>query len=144
MQIFRRWTTFNKTTFPRIQKNMDMAGGWELKFTFYFMERTHEQLHLVKLSSVHRKVMDISTSFIWIIIFFGGALFLFFVGFYRTPLLRIPEASGLFPVRIPAMTEVCRRLLRPVPETGGVWSQAWLPTLSSVVFPVHHSQLLGL
>jgi hypothetical protein len=38
---------------------------------FYFMERTHEPLHLDRLSSVHWKIMDITTSFIWIIIFFN-------------------------------------------------------------------------
>jgi hypothetical protein len=47
---------------------MNMAGSW--KFTFYFIERTHEPLHLDKLSFVNWKVMDIPTTFIWIIIFF--------------------------------------------------------------------------
>jgi hypothetical protein len=32
----------------RKTKNMYMAGGRKLKFTFYFMERTHELLHLDK------------------------------------------------------------------------------------------------
>jgi hypothetical protein len=36
------------------------------------METTHELLHLYKLSFVHWKIMDIPTSFIWII-FFDGA-----------------------------------------------------------------------
>jgi hypothetical protein len=43
-QIFRGWTTFNKSTFARIQ-NMNMADSWKLKFTFYFMERSYELLH---------------------------------------------------------------------------------------------------
>jgi hypothetical protein len=37
------------------------------------METAHEPLHLDKLSLVQWKIMDISTNFIWIIIFFGGA-----------------------------------------------------------------------
>jgi hypothetical protein len=37
------------------------------------MERTNELLHYDKLSCVHRKIMDIPTSFIWIIILFDGA-----------------------------------------------------------------------
>jgi hypothetical protein len=53
----------------RQSKNMNMAGSWT--FTFYFMERTHEPLHLDRLSYVHWKIMDITTSFIWIIIFFN-------------------------------------------------------------------------
>jgi hypothetical protein len=52
---------------------MNMAGRWVLKFTFYFMERTHETLHLVKWSFVHWKIMNMPTSFIWIIIFFDWA-----------------------------------------------------------------------
>jgi hypothetical protein len=57
-------------TLLRESKSTNIAGGWKLKFTFYFMERTHEPLHLVKWSFVHGKVMDIPTSFIWIFIFF--------------------------------------------------------------------------
>jgi hypothetical protein len=49
-----------------------MAGGWKLQFTFYFMKRTHEPLHLVKWNFVHWKIMDIPISFSWIIIFFDG------------------------------------------------------------------------
>jgi hypothetical protein len=52
----------------RESKNMNMVGSLKLKFTFYFMERTHEPLHLVKRSFVHWKIMDIPTSFIWNII----------------------------------------------------------------------------
>jgi hypothetical protein len=37
------------------------------------MDRTHDPLHLAKWSFVHWKMMDIHTSFIWIIIFFDGA-----------------------------------------------------------------------
>jgi hypothetical protein len=55
-----------KTIFVRIQ-NTNMVGSWKLKFTFYFMERTHKLLHLYKWSFVHWKIMDIHTSFIWII-----------------------------------------------------------------------------
>jgi hypothetical protein len=51
-----------------------MAGGWKFKYTFYFMKGIHETLHLDKLSFLHWKFMDIPTSFIWIIIFFDGAL----------------------------------------------------------------------
>jgi hypothetical protein len=56
-------------------KNMNMAGSWKLKFTFYFMERTHEPLLLQsdKLSYVQWKIMHIPTSFIWLIIVFGEA-----------------------------------------------------------------------
>jgi hypothetical protein len=58
-----------------------MAGCWKLKFTSYFMEATHEPLHWDKRSLVLWNIMDIPTSFIWIIIFFDqvfeyGALFL--------------------------------------------------------------------
>jgi hypothetical protein len=54
-------------------KNTNMAGGWMLKFTSYFMERTKEPLQLDKWSFVHWKIMDIPTNFIWIIIFFDSA-----------------------------------------------------------------------
>jgi hypothetical protein len=59
----------------RESKNMNMAGGWKLKFTFYFMYRTLEQLLLVKWSAVHWNIMVIGLpySFIWIIIFLDGA-----------------------------------------------------------------------
>jgi hypothetical protein len=55
-------------------KNTNMAGNGKLKFKFNFMERTHEPLHLVKWNFVHWKIVDIPTSFIWIIIFFDRAL----------------------------------------------------------------------
>jgi hypothetical protein len=54
-------------------KNMNLAGSWMLKFAFCFMERTNEPLHLDKWTLVHWKIMDMPTSFIWIIIFFDGA-----------------------------------------------------------------------
>jgi hypothetical protein len=44
-----------------------------LKFTCYFMERTHETLHLDKLRFVHLNVINIPTSFILTIIFFDLA-----------------------------------------------------------------------
>jgi hypothetical protein len=37
------------------------------------MEINNELLHLNKLSFLHRKIIDIPTSFIWIVIFFSGA-----------------------------------------------------------------------
>jgi hypothetical protein len=49
-----------------------MVVGWNLKFTFYFMETAHEPLLLEKWNFVQWKIMDIPTSFIWNIIFFGG------------------------------------------------------------------------
>jgi hypothetical protein len=54
-------------------KNTNMAGNWNVKLTFYFIEVAHEPLYLDKLSLVQRKIMDIPTSFIWTIIFVGGA-----------------------------------------------------------------------
>jgi hypothetical protein len=39
-QTFWGWTTFNKTTFARIQK-YEHGGRWMPKFMFYFMETTH-------------------------------------------------------------------------------------------------------
>jgi hypothetical protein len=57
----------------RKSKNMNMAGGWKLKCTFDFMERTHKPFHLVGWSFSGRKIMDIPTSFIWFIIFFDEA-----------------------------------------------------------------------
>jgi hypothetical protein len=36
------------------------------------MERTHEPLHLDKLSFVHCKIMDIPTSFLFIVLFDGA------------------------------------------------------------------------
>jgi hypothetical protein len=57
----------------RESKNTNIAGGWHLKFKFCFMERRLEPLHFEKLSFVHWKIMDIPTSLIRIISFFGGA-----------------------------------------------------------------------
>jgi hypothetical protein len=37
------------------------------------MEKTHEPLHLDKLSFERWKIIDIPTSFVWIIIFYDGA-----------------------------------------------------------------------
>jgi hypothetical protein len=51
-----------------------MAGGWKLQLTCCFMATTHEPLHLHKRSFAKRKIMDIPISFIWIIIFFNGAI----------------------------------------------------------------------
>jgi hypothetical protein len=48
-----------------------MAGGWYLKLTLRFVA-THDPLHLDKRSFLQWKIMDINTSFIWIIIFFNG------------------------------------------------------------------------
>jgi hypothetical protein len=58
--------------FLRQTKNTNMAGSWNLKFTFCFMKTTHEPLNVDKWSLKLWKIMDIPTSFIWIIIFFGG------------------------------------------------------------------------
>jgi hypothetical protein len=58
--------------FLRKTKNTNMAGCWYLKVMFCFMTTTHEPLHLDKRSSVKWKIMDIFTSFIWIIIFSNG------------------------------------------------------------------------
>jgi hypothetical protein len=69
----RGWTNLIRPLL-RKSKSMDMAGGWKLKFALYFMEKTHEPLHLDKWSFVHWRITNIPTSFIWIIIFFHGAL----------------------------------------------------------------------
>jgi hypothetical protein len=59
------------TSLLRESKNANVAGGWTLKFTFYFVEKTHEPLHLrhTKLCTT-LKIMDTPTGFIWIIISF--------------------------------------------------------------------------
>jgi hypothetical protein len=57
-------------------KNTNMAGCWRFKYIFYFMETTHEPLHLRHMKFVHWKIMDIPVSFIWIIIFFYGAFWI--------------------------------------------------------------------
>jgi hypothetical protein len=61
------------TSLLQESKNMNVASCSNLKFIFYFMETTHEPLHLLKWSFVHWKIMAISTSLIWIVIFFHGA-----------------------------------------------------------------------
>jgi hypothetical protein len=49
----------------RESKNVNITGGWKLTFSFYFMNRTHEPLHLDKWSFVvYWKIMNITTSFI--------------------------------------------------------------------------------
>jgi hypothetical protein len=53
-------------------KNTNMVVGWNLKFTFYFMETAHELLLLEKWNFVQWKIMDIPTSFILNLIFFAG------------------------------------------------------------------------
>jgi hypothetical protein len=41
------------------EKQIENTGGWNLKFTFYFMETILEPLHVAKWSFVQIKVMDI-------------------------------------------------------------------------------------
>jgi hypothetical protein len=55
-------------TFLWKTKNMNMAGSWYLKSVFYFMVTTYEPLHLDERSFVQWKMVDIPTSFVWIII----------------------------------------------------------------------------
>jgi hypothetical protein len=43
-----------------------------LKFIVCFVETTHEPFHLDKWTLVYKKIMDIPTSFIWIIILFDA------------------------------------------------------------------------
>jgi hypothetical protein len=57
----------------RNTKNTNMAGDWNLKFTFYFLQTTHEPLHSDKWSFVQSTIMDIPTGFIWTIVFVGEA-----------------------------------------------------------------------
>jgi hypothetical protein len=52
--------------------NTNMAASWMLKFIVYFVGTTHEPLHLAKWTVVLGKVMDVPTSFIWIIILFDA------------------------------------------------------------------------
>jgi hypothetical protein len=47
----------------RNPKNTNMMGGLNVKFTFYFMEKTHKPLHLDKRSLVQWKITDMATSF---------------------------------------------------------------------------------
>jgi hypothetical protein len=62
------------TSLLQDSKNMNVASCSNLKIIFYFMETTHELLHLVKWSFLLLKIMNMPTSFIWIIILFeyGG------------------------------------------------------------------------
>jgi hypothetical protein len=67
-------------------KNTNVEGSWILKFVWWCMETTHETFHLDKWSLAQSKIMDILTSFIWIIILFDrdfkygdGAKFLGYV-----------------------------------------------------------------
>jgi hypothetical protein len=48
-----------------------MASGLKLTFTFGFMEITHEMLRLDKRCLVQLKIIDILTSYTWIIFFDG-------------------------------------------------------------------------
>jgi hypothetical protein len=50
-QVFRGRTTFNETTFARIQKYKN-GGPLKVKIHVLFYEETRETLHLVKLSFV--------------------------------------------------------------------------------------------
>jgi hypothetical protein len=49
-----------------------MAVGLSLKLKFDFMETTYELFNWGKQSLLHWKIVDIITSFIWLIIFFVG------------------------------------------------------------------------
>jgi hypothetical protein len=69
-QYFKGYATYNRNSFV-INEKYEHGGGWKLKFTFYYKQTTHEQLHLDKWSFVQLKIMDIPTSLIWTIIFFG-------------------------------------------------------------------------
>jgi hypothetical protein len=40
-----------------------MEGGRKFKFLFYFMETTHELLHLNKLSLIQQNIMEIPYTF---------------------------------------------------------------------------------
>jgi hypothetical protein len=50
---------------PLLQKikNTNFAGGWKLKFIFYFKNRTHEPLHLDEWSFTHWKRRDMKVLF---------------------------------------------------------------------------------
>jgi hypothetical protein len=43
------------------------------EFTFYFVDITHEPLHLDKLSFVQWTIVDMPTGFMWITTFLDGA-----------------------------------------------------------------------
>jgi hypothetical protein len=64
--IFRRWTTFNETTFARIQK-YERGGRLKVKINILlsnilFYGENHEPLHLVDWSFEHWKILDIPAS----------------------------------------------------------------------------------
>jgi hypothetical protein len=70
-----------------------MEGGRKFKFLFYFMETTHELLHLHKLCLIQQNIMEISTRFIRIMVLFDevfrggdGAKFRDYVGTNAKPL----------------------------------------------------------
>jgi hypothetical protein len=44
--IFKGWTTFNKTIFMKNKRVWTREGGWKLKFIFCFVETAHELFHL--------------------------------------------------------------------------------------------------
>jgi hypothetical protein len=53
-------------------KNTNEVGGWKLKFVFCFTETTHEPFYLLdKWRLVEWKIVDIPTSFVWIIVLFN-------------------------------------------------------------------------
>jgi hypothetical protein len=49
-----------------------MEAVWLLEFIACFVETTHEPLHLGKWTVEQQEVMNIPTSFIWIIILFDA------------------------------------------------------------------------
>jgi hypothetical protein len=51
------------------KKNTNVESGWILKFTFCFMEITHELLHLKKQNLVLKKITDIPTTFISVVLY---------------------------------------------------------------------------
>jgi hypothetical protein len=70
-----------------------MAAVWMLKFIVCFVETTHEPLYLDKWTLVYGEIMDITTSFIWVIILFDavfkngdGAKFWGYFGINAEPL----------------------------------------------------------
>jgi hypothetical protein len=58
------------TPFLSKTKNTNMAAVWMLKFIVCFVETTNEPLHLGKWTLVQKEIMDIPTSFIWIVVLF--------------------------------------------------------------------------
>jgi hypothetical protein len=68
-----RWTTFSKAAFAR-NENYEHGGRLEGKIHILFYRNSHEPLYVDQLSFVQSKIMDIPTSFTWVIIFFDVAL----------------------------------------------------------------------